>query len=80
MMIYRVQHPIISVHGIPEGSTSIVDIPVGSVMEVSLEPQRVGTVEVMWEGQRLRIFSVDLIDCAERINSDVPEGPGCPTT
>jgi hypothetical protein len=75
MMIYRVQHPIIAAHRTPEGSTSIVDIPVGAVVEVSEEPQRAGVAEVVWGGQHLRIFSIDLIDCAERINGEVPGVP-----
>jgi hypothetical protein len=66
-MIYRVIRPIVSSHRTPAGSTTIVHIPIGGIVELREEPHRVGLVEVVWDGKRFSIFAMDLLDCAERV-------------
>lgn len=68
-MMYRTNHAIVSSHRSAAGTTTIVPIPIGSVVELLEERQRSGLVEITWEGKHLRIFSMDLFDCAERITA-----------
>ena len=67
MMIYRVQHAIVSSQRSAAGITTIVHIPIGGVVELREEPRRVGLIEVVWDEQRLRILAMDLFDYAERV-------------
>jgi hypothetical protein len=66
-MMYRVQHPIVSSHITPGGTATIVPIPIGGMLEVGEEPGRVGLIQVIWNGKRVRIFAMDLFDCAEPV-------------
>ncbi len=67
MMTYRVQHPIVSSQRGAAGITTIMQIPIGGVVELRDEPQRAGLIEVVWDGKRLRIFAMDLFDYAEYV-------------
>ena len=68
-IIYRVNSPLVASVSAQDGRGGLVAIPSGSVIVAPLELDPLGLVDVECEGKTLSVFSRDIRERAERIDS-----------
>ena len=58
---YRLTTPILGVDGADHTKGSTVNIPVGAILEVVSGPEDGdGMMDILWDGQIVAVFSIDL--------------------
>jgi len=57
---YKLTTPILAVNVLDHTKGSSVKIPMGAILEVISGPEGDGMMDVLWDGQTVAVFSIDL--------------------